>query len=120
MGKKCNLFLLKVANGVKQCRILSPSLSLYTDDFGLELINCNIGCHLGGKCLKHIVYTDDLCLLSVSSNGMQKLLNIHKCYTSYRAIIYRCQQRITVLFKPRIYNNSNPFLRFCNGDLQYV
>ena len=43
--------------------------------------NSNIGGNFGsGQLVNHISYADDMCLLSFSSAGMQKLLNIPHVY----------------------------------------
>ena len=112
----------KVTNGVKQGGVLSPLLfNLYTDDLSSELIKCNIGCHLGGKILNHIAYADDLCLLSISSNGMQKLLDICENYAYDHDIIYNSKKTVSMFFKPKLFKNTcNPLLQLCNNDLVFV
>ena len=62
-----------VSNGVRQGGLLSPSLfNLYMDDLSVKLNNCNTGCRVGN----HLMYADDLALLSPSSAGFQQLLNV--------------------------------------------
>jgi len=65
-----------VTNGVKQGGILSPLLfNVYIDDFSLTLSKSNIGCRLRGRLINHIVYADNLCILSRSPYGMEKVFN---------------------------------------------
>ena len=67
-----------VSNGVKQCGILSPMLfNVYMDHLSCKLNRSGIGGNIGGHLINHICYADDLCLTSLSSAGMQKLLD--KC-----------------------------------------
>ena len=84
---------LAVTNGVKQGGILSPLIfNIYIDDLSLTLSKSNPGCHLGGRCVNHIAYADDLCILSMSSSGIQNLLNICEKCESQRGIIYNSKK----------------------------
>ena len=66
----CDSSSFTVTNGVRQGGVLSPKLLIvYMDGLSEQLNNSNIGSN-------HISYADDMCLLSFSSAGMQKLLNI--------------------------------------------
>ena len=66
-----------VANGVKQGGVISPILfNIYMDKLSIALNNSGIGGYLGNVFLNHLCYADDLCLISLSSTGMQQLLNI--------------------------------------------
>ena len=42
-----------------------------------ELNKCNVGCNLNGHLINHIMYADDLVLISPSSAGLSQLL--HEC-----------------------------------------
>ena len=56
-----------VSNGVKQGGIISPILfNVYMDDLSVALNSSGIGAAF----LNHLCYADDLCLISLSSNGM--------------------------------------------------
>ncbi len=68
----------KVTNGVRQGGILSPYLfNVYVDEMSEELKKCNVGCNLNGHLINHIMYADDLVLISPSSAGLSQLL--HEC-----------------------------------------
>ena len=65
----------KVTNGVRQGGILPPYLFIvYVDELSEELKICNVGCNLNGHLINHIMYADDLVLISPSSAGLSKLL----------------------------------------------
>ena len=68
----------KVTNGVRQGGILSPYLfNVYVDELSEELNKGNVGCNLNGHLINHIMYADDLVLISPSSAGLSQLL--HEC-----------------------------------------
>ena len=68
-----------VTNGVKQGGIILPTFfNLYMDDLSLKLNCTGIGGYIGTSFMKHLCYADDLCLISLSSSGMQHFLIIVK------------------------------------------
>ena len=78
-----------VANGVKQGRIIFPILfNMYMDDLSIALNNSDIGGYLGDAFLNHLCYADDICLISLSSSGMQQLLNICQNYATNHQLLY--------------------------------
>ena len=109
-----------VTNGVKQGGILSPLLfNIYIDDLSLTLSKSNIGCRLGGRLINHIVYADDLCILSMSPGEMQILLDICEKYGSDHDIIYNSKKNLTMLFKPKkLKDLKSPPLYLCNNQLE--
>ena len=78
-----------VTNVVKQGCIISPMLfNLYIDDLSL-MLNCSgIGGYIGIYFINHLSYADDLCLISLSSSGMQHLLNICNEYVTTHKLLY--------------------------------
>lgn len=66
-----------VRNGVRQGGILFPILfNLCVDDLSISLNNCTTGCMIGNSLVNHIMYADDLVVLSPCSAGLQQLLNV--------------------------------------------
>ena len=66
-----------VTNGVKQGGILSPALfSVYMNNLSVSLNKSGIGGSLEDNLVNHIhvCYADDLCLIALSSTGMQHLM----------------------------------------------
>ena len=67
----------KVTNGVRQGGVLSPRLfNLYIDGLSTILNRCQIGGSIGGKRINHMLYADDICVISLSSRGLQKTIVI--------------------------------------------
>ena len=78
-----------VSNGVKQSGIISPILfNVYMDGLSVLLDSFNIGGQIGHTFHIHLCYADDLCLLSLSSAGMYKLLNLCSKYAVDYSLTY--------------------------------
>lgn len=59
----------------------SPVLfNVYMDELSVELSSCKTGCVIGTSVVNHLMYADDLVLLSPYSAGMQELLRICSWY----------------------------------------
>ena len=50
------------------------TFSMYVDELSEELKKCNVGCNLNGHLINHIMYADDVVLISPSSAGLSQLL----------------------------------------------
>ena len=67
-----------VTNGVRQGGVLSPLLfNVCMDDLSQILRNNTYGCYFKDECYNHLMYADDLVLLTTSPTAMQEL--IHEC-----------------------------------------
>ena len=78
-----------VTNGVKQGGILSPALfNVYMNKLSVTLNQSGIGGFLGDSLVNHICYADDLCLIALSSCGMQHLLDLCSVYATNHQLSY--------------------------------
>ena len=83
-----------VSNCVKQGGILLPFLfNVYMDDLSVSLNSCNIWGRIGNIFLNHLSYAVDLCLIHLSSAGMQKLLGICSMYAIDHSLTYNAKNR---------------------------
>ena len=97
-----------VTNGVRQCGISSPNLSnIYIDGLSNILNNSLIGGSLGGKRINHMLYADDLCIVSLSSAGLQKLLSIYDEYCARHSITFNVKKSVCMFFKYTIKLSTN-------------
>ena len=96
-----------MTNGVRQGSLLSPLLfSLYMDDLSCELNTELVGCFAGNKILNHILYADDIVLLSPSIIGLRRLLNICEKYADDFDITFN--------------SNKCKCITFCSGRLPFI
>ena len=103
----CESSSFKVTNGVRQGGILSPKLFIvYMDGLSDQLNNSNIGGNFGsGQIVNHISYADDMCLLSFSSAGVQKLLNICDQYSNDHDLICNSKKTTCACVLPQSHVN---------------
>ena len=66
-----------VGNRVRQGGIISPVLfNLYMNGLSDQLRGCDTGCMIGNTAINHLMYADDLVLVSPSSAAFQQLLHM--------------------------------------------
>ena len=98
-----------VSNGVKQGGILSPMLfNVYIDQLSIRLNRSGIGGGIGGHLINHLCYADDLCLISLSSTGMQSLLDICNSYAIEHVLTYNSNKSYSLCFKPKYIKFARP------------
>ena len=69
------------------------------DDLIIALNNSGIGGFLGDAFLNHLCYAGDICLISLSSSGMQQLLNICQNYATNHQLLYNGAKSFSLCFK---------------------
>ena len=90
----------QMTNGVRQGRILSPILfNLYINDLGVRLTNSGIWDTFGGTFVNHVIYADDLYIVSLSSSGLQTLLNICTDYCHFHNIKFNAKKSVCLFFR---------------------
>ena len=89
-----------VSNGVKQGGIISILFNVYMDQLSEKLNASNIEGDIGGNLVNYLCYADDICLISLSSVGMQQLLNICDIYVK--------DQSYSLCFRPKCSTFNRP------------
>ena len=89
-----------VTNGVRQLgSMLSPQLfNIYIDGLSDILNKSSVGGSIGGKRINHMVYADDLCIVSLSSAELQQLLAICDQYCAMHSITLNVKKNLYVCF----------------------
>ena len=90
-----------VSNGVRQGGVLSPLFfSVYMDDLSKRLNELNIGCSIGEMIINHIMFADDLVLVSPSTRGLSMLLAECQKYGIECDIIFNPKKSAVMFVKP--------------------
>ena len=77
-----------ITNGVRQGGILSPLFfNIYMDCLSKSLCNTQTGCKVGGVMINHLMYADDLVIISPSVKGL-RLLGICDVYGQNHGILF--------------------------------
>ena len=87
---------------------------VYVNDLSVKLSESRIGGKLAGKLLNHLCYADDICLVSISSAGMQKLLNICSEFASENDLPFNNKKTVCMNFKPNKMKMKDPTLYLNN------
>ena len=98
----------KVTNGVRQGSILSSFFfNVYMDDLSVKLNNMYIGCVVGSLIINHLLYADDLVLISPSSRGLHTLLGECEKYGIEHDITFNANKSAILCFRS---NSTSKFI----------
>ena len=93
-----------VGNGIRQGGILSPKLfSVYVHDLSVALSATKTGCVISDTSVTHVFYADDLCIMSASPAGLQKLIDMCYSYSDsvQNSLRFNPTKSVCVTFKPK-------------------
>ena len=83
----------KVTNGGRQGGILSPQLfNIYIDGLSDILNKSSIGGSIDGKRINRMLYADGLCIVNLSSAGLQQLLSICDHYCAMHSATFKVKK----------------------------
>ena len=90
-----SVYFIPVTNDVSQGRILSPLLfNLYINDLSIRLTKSGIG----GKFMNRMIYVCDLCIVSLSSSGLQTLFKMCTDYCDLYNIKFNPKKSVCLFF----------------------
>ena len=71
------------------------------------LNNSTTGGSLGGQPINHVLYADDLCIVSSSLAGLQNLLSICEKYCTSHSITFNVKKSACMFFKSNVNKHCN-------------
>ena len=71
------------------------------DDLSVLLNSCNTGCFVGNTLINHLMYADDLVIISPSSAGFQELLNVCTDYGANFDVKYNVKKSVAMVCRTR-------------------
>ena len=74
---------------------------IYTDDLTIALNKCNTGCVIGSTTINHLMYVDDLVILSPSVSGLSELMQVCGHYGLKHDIKYNSKKSAVLIFKSK-------------------
>ena len=96
-----------VSNGVRQGGILSPYLfNMYMDELSTRLNNLKIGCSIDDLFINHLMYADDLVLISPSTRGLSRLIEECQKYGLEFDIHFNSSKSAVMFFKPDFFEKD--------------
>ena len=93
----------QVTNSVRQGGVLSSLLfDVYVNELSELLNKSGIGGNLGGTIINHMMYADDICIVFLSSSGLQHLLNICSDYRERHDLTFNAKKSMCMYFSTSI------------------
>ena len=112
----------KVSNGVRQGSVLSPRFfSVYMDDLSKKLNELNIGCSIGDFIINHMMFADDLVLLSPTTRGLSILLSECHKYGIECDIVFNPKKSAVMFIRPDyMLNIRMPIFKINEENIEVV
>ena len=111
-----------VTNGVRQGGVLSPLLfNVYVDELSDCLNKSGIGGSMNGTIIYHMLYADDICIISLSSAGLQQLLNICSGYSELHDLTFNAKKSMCMYFSTSMNKHCGcPVIYLANSICEFV
>ena len=91
------------------------------DDLSTRLNKLNIGCTIGDMLINHLLFADDIILVSPSTLGLNKLLVECQKYGVECDIIFNSKKSAIMFFRPDYMQNSNlPVFKMNEENIEVV
>ena len=94
-----NILVLQMVSG--KVVYFHHTFLIYTDDLTIALNKCNTGCAIGSTTINHLMYVDDLVILSPSVSGLSELMQVCGLYGLKHDIKYNSKKSAVLIFKSK-------------------
>ena len=102
-------------------KFLSPKIfALYMNGLTDELSNSYAGRYINDKCINHIMYADDICLMAPTGTAMYNLLDVCHNYETANDILFNPLKYVCIVYKPKCYKLSCPSVNIGSEPLRFA
>ena len=116
---ECTSDFVLLSRGTRQGGVASPILfAVCVDDILTKLQQSKLGCHIHFICFNSLLYADDLLLLTLSVEDMQKMINICKDELNWLDMKINVRKSECIRIGPR-YNVTCARLRIDNESIEW-
>ena len=112
----------KAGNGVRQGGVNSGILfTYYINEIISTIVECNVGCSLGGYKLNILAYADDIVLIAPTAEGLQVLMNKLGTLVKEHSLKINKNKTLHIVFRFMKKNDNYDFSLFHNNEkIEYV
>ena len=117
--------LCQVVSSNKRCAprgcLITTPFYVYVNELSELLTKSGIRGNLGGTIINHILYADDICIVSLTSSGLQHLLNICRDYCERHDLTFNAKKSMCMYFSTSINKHCGlPVIYLGNCECQFV
>ena len=87
------------------------------DDLSVKLNYCHVGCYYSGGCINHLMYADDLVIMSPSVAGLYKLIHICESFGLSHYVLFNNKKSTIMSFRAGNLKDAQLPLYTLNGDV---
>ncbi|CAL8128115.1 unnamed protein product [Orchesella dallaii] len=110
----------RVLNSVRQGGILSAYFfAAYMDELSEKLTSLKVGCQIGTIIFNHIIYADDICLMTTSIKALKVLISVCEQYAAAHDLTFNPKKTVCQYFGDYSYDDSRPLIKLCGKTLQW-
>ena len=102
--------------------VVSPLLfNVYVDELSDCLNKSGIGGSMNGTIINHMLYADDICIIFISSPGLQQLLNICSGYSELHDLTFNAKKSMCMYFSTSMNKHCGcPVIYLGNSICEFV
>ena len=84
------------------------------------LSHCKAGCYIIDKCMNHIMYADDICVMASTTIALQKWLDMCFEYSIANDLIFNPVKSVCIIFEPCLFKLYCATVSIATEPLKYV